>query len=592
MKRSSILNLVLLVTLSAFITPATATKYSAVANGNYTSPSTWENGNVPPANLGADTIYLFSGSGIYTVNLDVSITLGALTEVVMFHGSFTGAGKYISVPNGRITCDYGSIDVDSFYLSGNASMQFEDVQVTLNKLTLSAANYAASLPSLSASTIVKERLHVKDGVCMLGSRVGLSGVTKVPILEFSDNGGLGLNTGGWLSVNLATGFGLKYKNNNTCPAMFNVEEQTITGLVTLEVDAGSGPPIDMLQDIFVTEGIMLTSGILNMNGHDITLTSTAKFDNNGTGTLSASPNANIFVSSVNTDLGNLSFTPGANTLSGLFMAGGGILTLESDLNTTTLSLQGGHVHIKNNLLNATSTSGIAYGSVYSYVMMDAGGRLRSSLANSAGYIHAGTLTSYLPLRFLNGSGSCDLTVTDNVKSGGTTGMTMMGRPLVNATWNLVTGATNLTIEPGWTVGSETSGFDRSKCYVAYHDGTKWDTQPTAAAAGSISNYSIARTGASGGVYAVFDINTLSVTELLQHTDVKVYPNPASATLNIEYNNAIPAMAYVYDISGRMVAGAEVVKGTNSINIASLPAGSYILKVNAGQSSAQYTLVKQ
>ena len=60
-------------------------------------------------------------------------------------------------------------------------------------------------------------------------------------------------------------------------------------------------------------------------------------------------------------------------------------------------------------------------------------------------------------------------------------------------------------------------------------------------------------------------------------EVSIYPNPVANVMNISLANA--AEARLMDINGRTVATFTLSAGSNSLNIASLPAGVYMLNVD-------------
>jgi hypothetical protein len=62
------------------------------------------------------------------------------------------------------------------------------------------------------------------------------------------------------------------------------------------------------------------------------------------------------------------------------------------------------------------------------------------------------------------------------------------------------------------------------------------------------------------------------------TKIAAWPNPARDVVNIQNNSSDNLKAQVYDAFGRMVTGANIHQGNNSVNIASLPAGTYIMHV--------------
>jgi hypothetical protein len=63
------------------------------------------------------------------------------------------------------------------------------------------------------------------------------------------------------------------------------------------------------------------------------------------------------------------------------------------------------------------------------------------------------------------------------------------------------------------------------------------------------------------------------------TKISAWPNPARDVVNIQNNGSDNNLkAQVFDEFGRMVTGASIHQGTNSVNISSLPSGTYIMHV--------------
>lgn len=60
--------------------------------------------------------------------------------------------------------------------------------------------------------------------------------------------------------------------------------------------------------------------------------------------------------------------------------------------------------------------------------------------------------------------------------------------------------------------------------------------------------------------------------------IAAWPNPARDVVNIQNNSSDNLKAQVFDEFGRMVTGVNIHQGTNSVNISSLPSGTYIMHV--------------
>ena len=65
-----------------------------------------------------------------------------------------------------------------------------------------------------------------------------------------------------------------------------------------------------------------------------------------------------------------------------------------------------------------------------------------------------------------------------------------------------------------------------------------------------------------------------------NSTIHIYPNPANETIYINYNDASPTQAYIYNILGIRVKETILVKGINTIDIKNMPAGIYFIRIDA------------
>lgn len=86
------------------------------------------------------------------------------------------------------------------------------------------------------------------------------------------------------------------------------------------------------------------------------------------------------------------------------------------------------------------------------------------------------------------------------------------------------------------------------------------------------------------VYCQYIMNwPVSVSNLTTDETMKIYPNPAGSTLNVETNTQISKIE-IYDMLGKLIMAKNIpVKGNNILNISSLAQGQYIITTydNAG-----------
>ncbi len=79
----------------------------------------------------------------------------------------------------------------------------------------------------------------------------------------------------------------------------------------------------------------------------------------------------------------------------------------------------------------------------------------------------------------------------------------------------------------------------------------------------------------------------------ENEEVRLYPNPANNTLNISHQNGTLRSVMIYDLSGREVLAQPVSDAAareHRLNLSSLPAGAYVVKVETGSKSVIKKLV--
>ncbi len=87
----------------------------------------------------------------------------------------------------------------------------------------------------------------------------------------------------------------------------------------------------------------------------------------------------------------------------------------------------------------------------------------------------------------------------------------------------------------------------------------------------------------------FDLSNAITVERIESTErmnAKMFPIPASTTLNVKFNRQISSTASVrlYDITGNVVISKEIPKGNSAdLDVRNIPAGIYIITINEPQS---------
>lgn len=97
----------------------------------------------------------------------------------------------------------------------------------------------------------------------------------------------------------------------------------------------------------------------------------------------------------------------------------------------------------------------------------------------------------------------------------------------------------------------------------------------------ISNILYAETLHKAGhiVYAEMQETPTDMSTNREQAEVKVYPNPTQGLLTVQ--NASGEAVRIYDLQGKAVLTASLYEGTASVDVSSLPVGTYVLLVQNG-----------
>ncbi len=92
-------------------------------------------------------------------------------------------------------------------------------------------------------------------------------------------------------------------------------------------------------------------------------------------------------------------------------------------------------------------------------------------------------------------------------------------------------------------------------------------------------------------YDDFKYGMATSVEDLSALAVRVYPNPFADALSVHNDMAFAAQAQLYATNGKRIKQFTLQPGENSLELSQLPAGMYLLHVQAGKQSAFHKLVK-
>lgn len=89
-----------------------------------------------------------------------------------------------------------------------------------------------------------------------------------------------------------------------------------------------------------------------------------------------------------------------------------------------------------------------------------------------------------------------------------------------------------------------------------------------------------------------EFDTLGLDEFLT-SEVRLFPNPVSANLNIEIAGNSDTLALdLFDVSGKLVLQKNVSNEAIALNMKNLPQGIYFLKVSSSEKTGTYKIVKE
>ncbi|RTL60699.1 MAG: T9SS type A sorting domain-containing protein [Sphingobacteriales bacterium] len=150
-------------------------------------------------------------------------------------------------------------------------------------------------------------------------------------------------------------------------------------------------------------------------------------------------------------------------------------------------------------------------------------------------------------------------------------------------------ANNNQVMLNWEV---TKQIDNAGYYVEYsRDGQTWNDisfLSEKGSSGDIEYYNYKYTNAISGdnyfrirqvdINGNFHYSTTELVTIKSDNKIAIWPNPATAQLNVEYEIKADGMASISDLSGRTIEAISLHQGVNRCNIETLPKGIYIITI--------------
>ncbi len=138
---------------------------------------------------------------------------------------------------------------------------------------------------------------------------------------------------------------------------------------------------------------------------------------------------------------------------------------------------------------------------------------------------------------------------------------------------------------GFCPNPSNTWFDQN--YLNFFCGnTENDLNYTISEAGELLTLSITDPNNNVAIYT----NTLLKTAHYENYDAALYPNPTSDILQFKSKYQISGCV-IYNLAGQKVLDMEVMHGNDSVDIASLPSGVYIVELNSDKTTQLAKVVK-
>ncbi len=574
--------------IGLFSMSASATTFTAVASGNFSSSATW--GGVAPSQVTTSDVVIVPAN--ITVTLDQNATFDGLLATLVVNGTLVASQNEDLVINTGSLSGNGTIDVDSMSMGLASGFGFTGA-ITADKFTSTGATISSA-----ANVTVNNSLYLMGGVLnLLSGNIMMGNNATIYV-----NGGSVTQNGG--TLNLTSAYNVHYMGStNTTSGL----ELLGTGIMNIDISLGSGASLMLTSDMDVYGMLSLNSGVLDLNGHDLNLMGNANINTMGSGTIKAGSGSNIMVATANSVNGSLNFASGSNTVNNFTLNMGNSsnsIKLGGDLMVKgTLDLQSGILDADAHEVTVDIAGSVSNGSSSSYVMTGIGGKLTMHLAASGSNMyHVGNANGYYPATVSANNGSASgyvsVGVNTNVYVDGMSGATLSAdQPLVNNTWYLSSTTTtniDLNLDLMWNSGAEVNGFNRNTAYISHYTNGAWDMS-TATAATTTTNgmFKISRSNITSlSPFAVMDEKavTTSVNDIPVANNFNIYPNPVSDMAT--FVSSSDAQVIISDLSGRVLKTLSVHAGENKVPLAILPSGLYAVQVTGNDYTYTGKLVKQ
>ncbi|HMG16038.1 MAG TPA: T9SS type A sorting domain-containing protein [Saprospiraceae bacterium] len=566
--------------------------YTATSSGNWSNPLTW-GGVVPETELKDNQVLIPTG---ITVNMDVDVFLNGTPVILEVNGTLLAKPNSIFTASWGLISGTGIMTFDNMEINGGTTMIFNGV-LTTKYLTNGLPDF-----KVEADVNVTQSLFLTNGKMTLIDNGSLTMGINADIVV--THGAIILSGG---SLELNNPYNVNYTNESTDAGAELIGLGLNNVLVNVQDSASK---VVLSTNMSLTGTLNLMNGTLSLNGHDLRIEGHIGINDNGT--LSSSGVSNLIINTKESPGGSLKFIQGEDILNNLAVEikDGGKLIMDSNINIDgLLEFKAGKLDIGNNRVKLASAASISGASLSSYIITGANGNLSMNVKTAGGnkvLFPIGTSAYYAPAQFSLSPNSNNLRLNLNVRpdvwQNVNSGIDLsIVQPLVDFTWNLSSDTAisniNLTSDLMWPVNAEVNGFNRKKAYESSYQSNKWD-KITSSGSIALGNglYTITRDNITNlSSLTVFDENAITpVNNLIEYSNVIVYPNPVTSTLYIKNKIELIAngKAEIFNLSGELLKTYHLVNSNEAISVLELIPGTYLLKITVNGTSEVKRFIKQ
>ncbi|MFN8310791.1 MAG: T9SS type A sorting domain-containing protein [Chitinophagales bacterium] len=274
-----------------------ATVFTAVANGNFSSTSTWAGGVAPLSLVLGDQIVIGSG---YTVNLDQNSDLLTSLNSLTVNGTLTSSTNTALRLNATYLYGTGNIVADSAWILAGSMTNFTG-NMTANYLMSSSL-----LINNTAHVTVNKALYLMNSTWT--NTTGTLDVAANANLIFNNGNYNNGGTGGFSNM-----YNVIYLGGNASGGV----ELSDAHLQNLTLNQNSGSNVTLTDNTTINGMLTLQSGNLILNGNNLTFGTSGNFAATGTGAIHSSSSSDIAVNASAGLTGALRFTSSGNHVGNL-----------------------------------------------------------------------------------------------------------------------------------------------------------------------------------------------------------------------------------------------------------------------------------